>query len=162
MQYWHMNVGRSSSSSLFFAILPDNLVTNRENHSCSCIDILIYQPGTCIFCLEFYVTLRWKIGVAQGEVASGFKWGCANSFGAASFGSSMISFLLFISLVWNFFYCCTNLLLIWILEEFQIPANIFATGKKWGKWVDEKIFPNVCGALMGRAWTNSDHTKLIG
>ncbi len=71
-----MNVGRSSSSSsssLCFAILPDNLLTDRENHSCSCIDILIYQPGTRIFCLEFDVTLSWKIGVAQGKVASGFK-----------------------------------------------------------------------------------------
>ncbi len=90
---------------------------------------MIYQPDTHIFCHEFDVTLRWKIGVDQGKVASGFKWGCAKSFGAASFGSSTISLLLFISLVWNFFYCCTNLLLIWILEEFQIPANIFATGR---------------------------------
>jgi hypothetical protein len=133
MQYCHMNVGRSSpcSCSLLFAILPDNLLTDRENHSCSCIDILIYNlltdrenhscscidiliyhPGIYIFGHEFDVTLRWKIGVDQGKVASGFKRGCAKSFGAASFGSSMISLLLFISLVWNFLYCCTNLLLI--------------------------------------------------
>jgi hypothetical protein len=73
-----MNVGRSSSSSsssssLFFAILPDNLLMDRENHSYSCIDILIYHPGTHIFSHEFDVTLRWKIGVDQGKVASGFK-----------------------------------------------------------------------------------------